>query len=154
MNILIKLMSIVSLVIAPHIYVGDANSHIGSYSDEVVQISAGDVYAFEGANAADIQFMGPETSMTGPVAGEAFKFDYASEEHMINLALKLNIKDVGGVLNKVLKTAEVHAEELVLGEKGLFQGNGYVVLDGNAMPAKLSVTIVNEKKISVSLKMI
>jgi K(+)-stimulated pyrophosphate-energized sodium pump len=153
MNILIKLMSIVSLVIAPHIYVGDANSHADSYNDEVVHMSAGDVYAFEGSNAAKIEFMGPDASMSGIVAGEAFRFDYASEEQIVDLSMKLNSQDVNGVLGAEFQMVEVHAEELVLGEEGLFQGTGFVVTDGNAQKAKLSVTIVNEKRILVSLSM-
>jgi len=153
MNILIKLMSIVSLVIAPHIHVGDVNANNNAYMDEIVKISAGEVYAYEGLNAAKVQFSSPNSEMTGDIKAEAFSYDFASEDNVVDFRMKLNSAETSGILKSQFRNVEVRAEELNRGEEGLFQGAAFIILDGNAIPAKLGISIVNEKKILASLSM-
>tara|TARA_R110001592_G_scaffold127450_1_gene339230 strand:+ start:51827 stop:54346 length:2520 start_codon:yes stop_codon:yes gene_type:complete len=151
MNILIKLMSIVSLVIAPHIHVGDASGN--AYMDEVVKISAGEVYAYEGTNAAQVKFSSPNSEMTGSISAEAFSYDFASEDNVVNLRMQLSSKQTSALLNSQFNSVEVRAEQLTLGENGLFKGEAFIILDGNAIPSTLGINIINEKRILASLSM-
>lgn len=153
MNILIKLMSIVSLVIAPHIHVGEAGTAGHSFNNEAISISAGEVYAFEGTNAASVHFTSSSNNKVGDIKGEAFRYDFASAENIIDFSMQLNSSEIASLLESKFNSAVIRAQELSLGENGLFQGEGVIVLDGNAIPVKLEVSIINEKRIVASLNM-
>jgi K(+)-stimulated pyrophosphate-energized sodium pump len=153
MNILIKLMSIVSLVIAPHIHVGEAGTADHAFMDEAVSISAGEVYAFEGTNAATVRFTSSSNEKAGDIKAEAFRYDFASEENIVDFSMQLNSEQVAGLLESKFSTAVIRAQELSKGENGFFQGEAAIVLDGNAIPVKLEVSIINEKRLVASLIM-
>jgi hypothetical protein len=155
MNILIKLMSIVSLVIAPHIYVGDAGSHSSHTAsvdrDAITELTGGELF-MEG-NAGIVEFIGPE-SYGGMVVTNIVSFDFPTEETIVNFKMRLDQDEMSEILGSAFKEVNVLAEELHLNKDGRYSGRAYITLDGNAIRAQLRLTVLDEKTISASVAML
>ena len=158
MNILIKLMSIVSLVIAPHIHVGDTGGHASHSampmaSTEEILSMTGDVVMNDSKNSGSLELMGPE-SLGGTVSIKAFRFDLPVEETMVDVKIELNAEDVSSALSGQFSTVVVNASELHRNiQDGKFGGEVMLSLDGNAIPAQMRIQIMNDRTISASLAM-
>lgn len=153
MNILIKLMSIVSLVIAPHIHVENGMSHAnaGSSNVESIEIYAGDEYSAEG-NVGTVDFLGPE-HFGGTLEATAFRFQTNGDNTMVDFRLLLDQKKLGEILETEVNVAQVIAEEMYKNEDGRYSGMAHLSLDGNAIPAQIRVSVLAKDKLSVSLAM-
>ena len=155
MNILIKLMSIVSLVIAPHIHVGGGH-HAGNDmplgQEEMAKLASDNVMTAEGTTVGTIDFLGPE-NFGGTLNARAFRFDFPEGEMIIDFQMLLNNEELGNILQSEVNEAVVRAEEMRLNADGRFSGRAYLILDGNAIPAQLRVSVLGKNKISASLAM-
>lgn len=153
MNILIKLMSIVSLVIAPHIHVDGGLSHAeASMSRDAMVELTGDVIKAESGNAGEVDFLGPE-NLGGTIQIKAFTFDFPVEETIVNFRMLLNNEDMEGALGTNVAEVAVMADQLSLNEDGRYSGMAALTLDGNAIPAQLRISVISKDKISASLAM-
>lgn len=156
MNILIKLMSIVSLVIAPHINVGEAghgsHSAMAMASTEEILSMTGDVVMSDSKVSGQVDLLGPE-SLGGEVSIKAFRFDLPVEETIVDLKVELNAEEVSKALGSQFNAVVVNASELHRGVDGKFGGPVFLSLDGNAVPAQMRMQILSDKTISASLAM-
>ncbi len=155
MNILIKLMSIVSLVIAPHIHV-DGGHHASNDmplgQEEMAKLASDNVMTAEGTTVGTIDFLGPE-NFGGTLNARAFRFDFPEGEMIIDFQMLLNNEELGNILQSEVNEAVVRSEEMRLNADGRFSGRAYLILDGNAIPAQLRVSVLGKNKISASLAM-
>ncbi|QNR23071.1 sodium-translocating pyrophosphatase [Croceimicrobium hydrocarbonivorans] len=155
MNILIKLMSIVSLVIAPHIHVGGGHHAANDMplgQEEMAKLASDNVMTAEGTTVGTIDFLGPE-NFGGTLNARAFRFDFPEGEMIIDFQMLLNNEELGNILQSEVNEAVVRSEEMRLNADGRFSGRAYLILDGNAIPAQLRVSVLGKNKISASLAM-
>ena len=156
MNILIKLMSIVSLVIAPHIYVGDAAAHGSSHGDmalasyEQLAEMNGQIVINESKNSGSVEIVGPET-LGGDASVKAFRFNLPGEEMIMNLQMELNNEEVSTALSAEFGQVLVNADEMIRTDDGKYAGQAFLSLDGNAIPVNLRMQINSDKTIKASL---
>jgi hypothetical protein len=156
MNILIKLMSIVSLVIAPHIHVGEgggdhAHAELTGVSVAQIEALAGNSYEAKG-EVGTVDFQGPEF-MSGLVSAQGFQYYLASGQQMTDVRIMLNAGEIGEILQSEFQQVVLAAEELRADAQGRFNGMAYIVLDGNAIPVKSRVQIINDQEIKVNVAM-
>jgi len=155
MNILIKLMSIVSLVIAPHIHVGGGHQMAELVQGDALTEMTGDqvIAKSEDEPVGTIDFMGPET-IGGTLNVLAFRYDLPTEEHIVDFSMVLDAKQVSEVLEGTeLEAVEVIAEELHLNADGRYSGPAHFLLNGSDQSAQLRVSILGNDRISASLAM-
>ncbi len=156
MNILIKLMSIVSLVIAPHIHVGGGHSAAASHASidrDALTAMTGEVVMAKGEQAGTVDFMGPET-IGGTLSALAFQFDFPTEENLVGFKMVLNGEELGEILGNTVQVAEVMVEEMQVNSDGRYSGVGHLLLDGNDIPAQVRLSILGNDKISASVAML
>ena len=72
---------------------------------------------------------------------------------IIDFQMLLNNEELGNILQSEVNEAVVRSEEMRLNADGRFSGRAYLILDGNAIPAQLRVSVLGKNKISASLAM-
>lgn len=154
MNILIKLMSIVSLVIAPHIHVENGmSSHAdATMSRDSITAMTGDYVTVETGKAGSVDFLGPE-NLGGTLEVQAFRFDFPVEETIIDFQMLLDSDDAAAILGTSFSEVAVFAAELHRNEDGRYSGQGEITLDGNARPAQIRIKLVAEDKVEATVAM-
>ncbi len=152
MNILIKLMSIVSLVIAPHIHVGGGAGHaeLESLDREAIVAMTGEVISVQSMDAGMMELDGPE-HYDGNINIQAFRFDFPVEETIVSFQMQLDNDDMAKTIQSEASEVLVFAEELHRTEDQSYSGPAILRLNGNAMSAELEVRVVAQDKISASL---
>ncbi len=159
MNILIKLMSIVSLVIAPHIHVGNAdeislegNSEVVTYasadSDALAKLSGTAVKA-DGGDAGLVEIMGPDL-FSGSAMVEVYKFQYHNNS-LSDLKMVLNLEQVQEIFMVEMEEAFVQANDLQLNRDGKYSGDAILSIGGNDHEAKLRVQIQEDKRVNATV---
>ena len=141
MNILIKLMSIVSLVIAPHIGV-DAVSHT---SNVAAGMEAGMRYEFnmdQGLETrANVSVNGEEKSV-----GVIFMEYHADEEGGIrDVAIELNTQEFTDVMGMPTGNSFFNANMLNKTSANSYSGMGKITTDQGDIPVQVSVAVVGNE---------
>ena len=149
MNILIKLMSIVSLIIAPHISEGGGSHGMGSnYGAEEIMIE-NQGYLYEGA----------ESKVTLNVAGESYnmvvmnlEFHGMDQENISDLAITFVPDMVAEAVRKVMPDAKNGLNSAYFIGRGFerrgnntFVGEGTLNTDAQKMPATARVTLLDNQ---------
>lgn len=142
MNILIKLMSIVSLVIAPHITVGDghrAAAHAGSIGAvESMKLGEDQIISAEGAEAGAVRLFGPE-NMSGLIRLTAYQAFVINEQQWESLALTFNAEDVRALFDGRFNQVTLESLDLRRSNDGYYTGRAMMFLDEGDVEAKVSV---------------
>lgn len=144
MNILIKLMSIVSLVIAPHIHVEEGDYEAAGVG--TVAIEPGQEISIAETNNSTVEFFGPENLYT-EVEVSAYEAFFESEAFMAGIALQLDPSPLNQLFGSELQTAYIEAENLKLQENGYYTGAGIIALQNNQAMVKLKIKIDPTKQI-------
>ncbi len=142
MNILIKLMSIVSLVIAPHITVGDGHhtaAHAGSMGAvESMKLGEDQIISAEGAEAGAVRLFGPE-NMSGLIRLTAYQAYVINEQQWESLALTFDAQDVRALFDGRFNQVTLESLDLRRSNDGYYTGRAMMFLDEGDVEAKVSV---------------
>lgn len=152
MNILIKLMSIVSLVIAPHIKAGDhINTHYGSSEGTSIGLSEGEIISMEG-NLGYIEFFGPE-NYTATVPVVMVEGAMASAEEIEGLSLVMNPEELNKLFGTEFTETYFEGKGLRVNKSGEIVGAGALILGSEVVEAKMRLHIMEGNKVSGDIVM-
>ncbi len=139
MNILIKLMSIVSLVIAPHLNSGEALSS-NKVDREMMEASmgmdiTGQAFSFD-ASRSTIQIM-DESGRKKSIDAEFIEFQGDSNGHIRDIAIK------------IADGAEtyLYAPELIRNQEGVYKGMGMHIQNRTETPGRFTVILGGEENL-------
>lgn len=151
MNILIKLMSIVSLVIAPHIHVGEGgHAHAAQGTQAVYAELSDEVMMVESTNSGSLELVGME-HLSGVVTIGNFKFSQSEQERIEGLGMELSADQVSEVLEMGAQNTAIYADVLTLSKNGEFYaGEAFLTLDGTSLPGKVRLTLLENKKVDAT----
>ena len=149
MNILIKLMSIVSLVIAPHINVGEGGHSSSNHASMAMNTSSIDMepqgYEIMKGSFVVSKITGQE--ITAQVINARFESDGGESLMGLGIELKtLHLKDLLGVVDGTEKLV-VRGERLVKASRGQYSGLVQTSIGGGAIQGRLSLTVNSDESV-------
>lgn len=151
MNILIKLMSIVSLVIAPHLNMTEG-SHSAVSMDEETGLMAS--FAVKGPAVAQADFIGPEY-LAGKVPATAVSYQLAHARQMVDVDIVLNAQSLGQLMEMQFETVRIAAPDLRSQQHGVYAGLGMMLLDGSTeVQVRLRVQPIDKEHVELTVIMI
>lgn len=141
MNILIKLMSIVSLVIAPHLNSGEATTVSMDIMDEEMMEASmemditGQAFSFD-ATRSTIQMM-DESGRKTRIEAEFIEFQGDNNGHLRDIAIKIADSE----------ETYLYAPELIKNAKGVYKGMGMYIQNRTETPGRLTVVLGREENL-------
>ncbi len=154
MNILIKLMSIVSLVIAPHIHAGDGGTHHTSTAN-AIEINSGSSYSFE-ANQGKVTIYNGSESNKLVADTRAAEFQVTETGDLINLAIILDPNQVGNFMGTEVSGGEVYilANELQKNADNSYSGMGVLQMGRTAEHSfRMRFAMIGNERFEATVKM-
>ncbi|MGB0176635.1 MAG: sodium/proton-translocating pyrophosphatase, partial [Owenweeksia sp.] len=155
MNILIKLMSIVSLVIAPHIQAGEgmAHGHAATAGENMVATASN--YVFEANEGMVTLFKPNEESITVNV--RAAEFQGNDEGNIQNAAINLDPSKLEGFVGKAPGNAVyVYVNEMKHNERdNSYSGSGSLQMDRNSqIPVRVRLSLKGKNYFDAQVKLV
>lgn len=152
MNILIKLMSIVSLVIAPHIKAGDhIDTHYGQSEGTSIGFTEGEIISMEG-DLGYIEFFGPE-NYTATVPVVMVEGAMASANEVEGLSLVMNPEQINQLFGSEFTETYFEGKGLRVNQSGEIVGAGALLLGSEMVEAKMRLQIMEGNKVSGDIVM-
>lgn len=151
MNILIKLMSIVSLVIAPHITAEGVELIGEAHNAETVTLEASRNYQFNQVKAGIFHIEGKGDEM---VAIRSMDFRASSNGNDLNeVRIAMNSDEISMLMEKEMNSPLFEAALLSKTAENNYQGEGFLVTaNGDRLPAFAEVDMLNAESGSAEVK--
>lgn len=146
MNILIKLMSIVSLIIAPHIQAGDGHHHASNVEGGSVLHIAEDEYSINGTENYVLVQTQDQRSTKVKVASAVFTG--TKEGNIGDIAVILDPESLGMLLQTDFREATFTGSHFEPSDKYSFGGYGEIRADGASVPARALFRINSDQQIA------
>ncbi len=153
MNILIKLMSIVSLVIAPHIQADDAMGHTQTNMSGINTLASANSYVFEAGEGMVTLFKTEDDKLKVNV--RSAEFQGMNNGEMLNAAISLDPSRLEGFTGKAAgNTVYLYVNNMQRNERDdSYSGSGMLKLSANAQfPVNMNIGLKGDNHFEAKVK--
>lgn len=148
MNILIKLMSIVSLVIAPHLHVEPgAYQSAGMLPAANTSFAAGAIYEVSDAGTLTMHWPGNNLART---AMNTAQFNL-QDDAMNEVYFSFDPSPIAAELDGRFSSFEFEAARLSIVNDGIYSGEGQLLVDGQPVRAHMRIQMLGKNKMAAEL---
>ncbi len=153
MNILIKLMSIVSLVIAPHIQAGEGMTHAHNQGANFQPVAATN-YSFESESGMVVIYKQNEENIQAKT--RSAEFQTMDDNNLSNLAISIKSKEIEGFVGSEIKgDVYVYSDYLTVNTDGSYSGEGFLSMgpQGEKFPVAIHFALKGQDRFDAQVKL-